>query len=58
MLEYAIPAAFPLGANAKGVGPHPHRGFEMVTIVFDGELAHKDSIGNSGQFGRLDELRS
>lgn len=42
MLDYATPAAFPRGANAKGVGPHPYRGFEMVTIVFDGELAHKD----------------
>jgi redox-sensitive bicupin YhaK (pirin superfamily) len=33
------------------VGPHPHRGFETVTIVFDGELAHKDSAGNSGTIG-------
>ena len=54
MLDYAIPAAFLPGANAKGAGPHPHRGYETVTIVLDGELAHKDSAGNSGQFGRLD----
>ena len=53
MLDYATPAAFPPGANAKGVGPYPRRGYETVTIVFDGELAHKDSAGNSGQFGRL-----
>jgi hypothetical protein len=54
MLDYASPATFPPGANAKGVGPHSHRGFETVTIVFDGELGHKDSAGNSGQFGRLE----
>ncbi len=54
MLDYASPAAFPPGANAKGVGPYPYRGYETVTIVFDGELTHKDSAGNSGQFGRLD----
>jgi redox-sensitive bicupin YhaK (pirin superfamily) len=54
MLDYATPAAFPPGANAKGVGPYPRRGYETVTIVFDGELAQKDSAGNSGQFGRLD----
>ncbi len=54
MLDYASAAVFPLGANAKGVGPYPHRGYETVTIVFDGELAHKDSAGNSGQLGRLD----
>ena len=54
MRDYASPAAFPRGANAKGMGPYPHRRYETVTIVIDGELAHKDSAGNSGQFGRLD----
>ena len=54
MLDYASPGTFPPGANAKGVGPHSHRGFETVTIVFDGELGHKDSAGNSGHFGRLE----
>ena len=54
MLDYASQAAFPLGAKTKGVDAHPHRGFETVTIVLDGELAHKDSVGNSPQFGRLD----
>ena len=53
MRDYASPAAFPRGANAKGMGPYPHRRYETVTIVFDGELAHKDSAGNSGQLGRL-----
>ena len=51
MLDYASPAAFPPSAKAKGVGPHPHRGFETVTIVYEGELAHKDSAGNSGTIG-------
>jgi len=51
MLDYASPTAFPPSAEAKGVGPHPHRGFETVTIVYEGELAHKDSAGNSGTIG-------
>ena len=51
MLDYASPTAFPPSAEAKGVGPHPHRGFETVTIVYEWELAHKDSAGNSGTIG-------
>ena len=51
MLDYASPTAFPPSKQSKGVGPHPHRGFETVTIVFEGELAHKDSAGNGGTIG-------
>jgi redox-sensitive bicupin YhaK (pirin superfamily) len=51
MLDYASPTPFTSAATAKGVGPHPHRGFETVTIVYEGELAHKDSAGNSGTIG-------
>jgi hypothetical protein len=51
MLDYASPTTFLPSAEAKGVGPHPHRGFETVTIVYKGELAHKDSAGNSGTIG-------
>ena len=51
MLDYASSTAFPPSLEAKGVGPHPHRGFETVTIVYKGELAHKDSAGNSGTIG-------
>jgi redox-sensitive bicupin YhaK (pirin superfamily) len=51
MLDYASSTSFPPSAEAKGVGPHPHRGFETVTIVYQGELAHKDSAGNSGTIG-------
>jgi redox-sensitive bicupin YhaK (pirin superfamily) len=54
MLDYVSPTPFPSTAIAKGVGPHPHRGFETVTIVFEGELAHKDSAGNSGTIGSGD----
>lgn len=51
MLDYASPTVFPPSKQAKGVGSHPHRGFETVTIVYEGELAHKDSAGNSGTIG-------
>ena len=51
MLDYASPIRFPAATTARGVGPHPHRGFETVTIVYEGELAHKDSAGNSGAIG-------
>jgi redox-sensitive bicupin YhaK (pirin superfamily) len=51
MLDYASSTPFPPATTTKGVGPHPHRGFETVTIVYQGELAHKDSVGNSGTIG-------
>ncbi len=51
MLDYASPTAFSPSTVAKGVGPHPHRGFETVTIAYEGELAHKDSAGNAGTIG-------
>ncbi|MEE9227530.1 MAG: pirin family protein, partial [Acidimicrobiia bacterium] len=34
--------------EAKGAPDHPHRGFETVTYVLDGEMEHKDSVGNKG----------
>jgi redox-sensitive bicupin YhaK (pirin superfamily) len=51
LLDYAGPAVFPAAARPRGVGEHPHRGFETVTIVFQGEVAHRDSAGNSGVIG-------
>jgi quercetin 2,3-dioxygenase len=51
LLDYAAPAVFPAAANPRGVGEHPHRGFETVTMVFQGEVAHRDSAGNSGVIG-------
>ena len=51
MLDYAGPAEFPPADQARGVGEHPHRGFETVTIVYQGELEHRDSAGNHGKIG-------
>ena len=41
LLDYAGPAAFTPTAQRRGVGEHPHRGFETVTIVYQGELEHR-----------------
>src|SRR3954468_13973109 len=51
LLDYAGPATFPPTTQRKGVGEHPHRGFETVTIVYDGEVEHRDSVGNGGVIG-------
>jgi quercetin 2,3-dioxygenase len=51
MLDYAAPAMFAPAPRPRGVGEHPHRGFETVTIVYQGEVAHRDSAGNSGIIG-------
>jgi redox-sensitive bicupin YhaK (pirin superfamily) len=51
MLDYAGPAEFSPTTERKGVGSHPHRGFETVTIVYEGEVAHKDSTGQGGVIG-------
>ena len=39
------------GSAPRGVGEHPHRGFETVTIVYQGEVEHRDSAGNGGKIG-------
>jgi redox-sensitive bicupin YhaK (pirin superfamily) len=51
LLDYAGPAQFAPAAQPRGVGEHPHRGFETVTIVYEGEVAHRDSVGNFGLIG-------
>ena len=51
MLDYAAPRQFEPAARRRGVGQHPHRGFETVTIVYQGELEHRDSAGNGGSIG-------
>ena len=51
MLDYAAPTMFAPAPRPRGVGEHPHRGFETVTIVYQGEVAHRDSAGNSGIIG-------
>jgi len=51
MLDYAGPQYFPPTDHPRGVGEHPHRGFETVTIVYEGVVAHRDSAGNAGVIG-------
>jgi redox-sensitive bicupin YhaK (pirin superfamily) len=53
LLDYAGPVRFePVsGAGRRGVGEHPHRGFETVTIVYSGEVEHRDSAGGGGIIG-------
>jgi redox-sensitive bicupin YhaK (pirin superfamily) len=51
LLDYAEPYEFAPASATRGVGEHPHRGFETVTIVYQGELEHKDSAGNHGSIG-------
>ncbi|MEQ5309947.1 MULTISPECIES: pirin family protein [Providencia] len=52
LLDRAGPFDFPSSNSAnRGVGEHPHRGFETVTIVYDGEVAHHDSMGEGGVIG-------
>lgn len=49
MFDYAAPKQFqPSSGKPKGVGQHPHRGFETVTVAFQGEVEHRDSTGKSG----------
>lgn len=51
LLDYAGPAEFSPTDEPRGVGEHPRRGFETVTIVNDGEVAHRDSTGSGGVIG-------
>lgn len=51
MLDYAGPAAFEPTTRRRGVGQHPHKGFETVTIVYEGEVEHRDSTGAGGVIG-------
>ena len=51
MLDYAAPYPFLPGDEKRGVGAHPHKGFETVTVVYQGELEHRDSSGAGGKIG-------
>jgi quercetin 2,3-dioxygenase len=51
LLDYAGPATFTPATQPRGVGEHPHRGFETVTIVYEGEVEHHDSTGAGGTIG-------
>lgn len=54
LLDYAGPYEFAPAEAKRGVGEHPHRGFETVTIVYQGELEHRDSSGSRGSIGAGD----
>jgi redox-sensitive bicupin YhaK (pirin superfamily) len=51
LLDHAGPAEFEPTTRPRGVGEHPHRGFETVTIVYQGEVEHRDTAGNGGRIG-------
>ena len=54
MFDYAPPREFKPTNKKLGVGQHPHRGFETVTIAFQGEVEHGDSMGNRDVIGSGD----
>lgn len=51
MLDYMGPEQFPPTSRQLGVGEHPHRGFETVTIMYHGKVSHRDSTGSGGVIG-------
>ncbi|MFY0990647.1 pirin family protein [Halomonas sp. C05BenzN] len=54
LLDHAGPHDFAPASRPRGVGAHPHRGFETVTLVYRGELEHRDSTGSGGRIGEGD----
>jgi redox-sensitive bicupin YhaK (pirin superfamily) len=54
LLDYAAPHQFGPGNEKRGVGGHPHKGFETVTVAYQGELEHRDSSGGGGKIGAGD----
>jgi hypothetical protein len=54
LLDHAGPADFAPSEKQLGVGWHPHRGFETVTVVYDGEVDHEDTAGNGGRISAGD----
>lgn len=54
LMDYAGPTSFEPTDQRRGVGQHPHRGFETVTIVYDGEVSHHDSTNAGGTIGTGD----
>jgi redox-sensitive bicupin YhaK (pirin superfamily) len=51
LLDYAGPAQFTPTTKRRGVGQHPHRGFETVTLVYSGGVSHRDTSGSGGSIG-------
>lgn len=54
MLDYNAKQHVEASSKPKGVGVHPHRGFETVTLAYKGRIAHHDSAGNAGIIGEGD----
>lgn len=54
LMDYAEPTLFKPVTNARGVGVHPHRGFETVTIAYQGEVSHHDSKGHADTIAQGD----
>ena len=54
LLDYAAPYKFAPGNERRGVGAHPHKGFETVTVAYQGEVEHRDSSGGGGKIGAGD----
>jgi redox-sensitive bicupin YhaK (pirin superfamily) len=54
LLDYAAPYQFQPGNEKRGVGAHPHKGFETVTVAYQGELEHRDSSGGGGKIAAGD----
>lgn len=48
LMDYAPPMSFSETTNRRGVGSHPHRGFETVTFAIQGKVEHRDSAGGGG----------
>jgi redox-sensitive bicupin YhaK (pirin superfamily) len=52
LMDYGPPKEFtPLARGKRGVGWHPHRGFETVTLAWEGSVAHRDNAGHAGVIG-------
>ena len=52
LMDYGAPHEFaPLAYGKRGVGWHPHRGFETVTVAWEGSVSHRDSAGHAGVIG-------
>jgi quercetin 2,3-dioxygenase len=52
LMDYGPPREFaPLARGKRGVGWHPHRGFETVTLAWEGSVAHRDNAGHAGVIG-------
>jgi redox-sensitive bicupin YhaK (pirin superfamily) len=54
LLDYGSKVDFSPSPEPRGVGVHPHAGFETVTIAYHGKIAHHDSAGNHGIIGEGD----